>query len=580
MNGGREMKNKHIFYAIVCLTLFLACPAVSAPVFLIEPYLQDPATDGMTIMWETADGDNRIEYWKTGDTPTSMPASNIAGTDIYSVTLTGLDSNTTYHYQACTDLGCADAYRFKTWPTALDPVTDFKMIAFSDSQGDWPERLQDLCDNGIIDKECTDGLVENCPEDIAAIVITGDIVTTGSNITQWREDFFAGCQTLFHYVPVLPAMGNHDWPFVNYLNYFTLPENGTSGYEEQWYHVDYLNLRLITLNSNTVAGEQWDWFDTLLSDTCDDTHIDYVLTQFHHPCKTELWPVGESAQSCDFVGRLEDFTDTCAKPSGHLFGHTHGYSRGQSRDATHIWANVATASGDIDFWNEYLQMDYDEFQVSYDEYGFVVFHVSNSPQASLRMVRRTGGDDDHYYGYTDSTIRDEFFIESTNNPPYAPEAVSPVEIEVEGRFVLLQATPFTDLDGDGHLSSHWQVTTIPGDYSHPVVDVWGNETRFENIWKDENTQAGVDISTLTVNLAPDATYYWRVRYRDEHFEWSDWSSEVVFSTVPLPPWEPAATMGAEAESASKAVNYVFFLMAAFGVLLFFKGLKQRRYAAN
>ena len=69
---------------------------------------------------------------------------------------------------------------------------------------------------------------------------------------------------------------------------------------------------------------------------------------------------------------MENFTEECGKPSIHFFGHTHGYSRGQSHDHNHLWVNVATAGGAIDYWGEWPQADYDEFTVTQDEWGFVV----------------------------------------------------------------------------------------------------------------------------------------------------------------------------------------------------------------
>jgi hypothetical protein len=547
---------------------FLAVTAhevCAEPNFLVEPYLQSPAVDGMTVMWETGDGDNRLEYWRDGGPVVAVPASAVPGREIYFVTLSGLESNTVYHYRVTTSGGSDAVYRFKTWPTQGDGVTEFTLVVMSDSQGDWPGRLQDICENGMIGKECTGGLAENCPDDIAGVLVTGDLVRTGEDVNQWRDEFFGRCKALFHYVPILPAMGNHDQPFVNYMDYFTVPGNGSLFFEEHYYSLDYLNLRLITLNSNILSPAQNTWFDNLLDETRTDPDIDYVITQFHHACKSEIWPKGQNVQACTFVSRLEEFTADCGKPSAHLFGHTHAYSRGQSRDVKHFWVNVAPSGGDIDYWEEgdSLALDYDEFQKTFHEYGFVVWHFTTGATPSARLVRRTGGDDLSYYGYTDETIRDEFSVEASNLPPARPEALAPKGASVDSGAVTLQASAFSDPDGDAHLSAHWQVTTTAGDYSDPVIDAWGNKTRAENIFKDADTQAGVDITAYTANLAPDTAYFWRVRYRDEHFEWSDWSEEAPFSTGPAQAWGAASHMGLGNEPVSIGVNALLvFLLPA------------------
>jgi len=553
----------------VCSFLAFTAHAVgAAPAFLVEPYLQSPAVDGMTVMWETGDSDNQLEYWKDGDPPVSVSASVVPGRVIYFVALSGLESNTVYNYRVLTSGGTGETYRFKTWPAEGDGVTNFKLVGISDSQGNWPDRLQDICENGMIDKECTDGLVENCPDDIAGILITGDLVSTGSQVDQWRDEFFAPCKTLYHYIPILPAIGNHDDPYVNYVEYFTLPENGDSLRGEDYYTLDYLNMRLITLNTNIFWPAQHTWYEDQLDASLWDPQIDYVLTQFHHACKSEIWPSGQNFQACNFVDKLEAFSADCGKPSAHLYGHTHAYSRGQSRDVKHLWVNVATSAGDIDYWEEGGEpaIDHDEIQMTFHEYGFEIWHFTTGAFPMMRMVRRTGGEDGIYYGYTDESILDEFSLEAANLPPAAPAAVSPVDVEVDPGAVVLQASAFSDPDGDGHLSSHWQVTATAGDYSAPVVDAWGNDTRFENIFYDEDTQAGVDITAYTASLAPDATYYWRVRYRDEHLEWSDWSGEVSFSTGPSQAWGAASVAGAGDRPASLGANvFLIFMLPAWAL---------------
>lgn len=557
-------------------------PASAEPSFLVEPYLQGPGPETMTVAWETTDSGSRLEYWLEGAPPTSVPATRVGQRDIWYARLTGLDPDTSYDYRVITDAGVGETYRFHTWPSVAPPPAErtATLVVFSDSQGDWPGRLEDICENGVIAKECGGGLAENCSTDVAAVLVTGDLVRNGGEVAQWREEFFGRCKELFHYVPILPAIGNHDTPIDNYLAYFVLPENGSAGRTEQWYYADLLDARLITLDTATFDLAQWQWFDTILSETCSDPAVDYVITQFHHACKSEIWPPGENIQSCIFVSRLQDFTRDCGKPSAHLFGHTHAYSRGQSRDVPHLWVNVAVSAGDIDYWGEEPPRDYNEFELSYDEYGFSVIHLRSGPNPLLRMVRRTGGDEATYYGYTDDTIRDEIAFVSDNHMPDAPEPLWPVGVEVQGQSVTLQASAFSDPDGDRHLESHWQITTVQGDYSAPLVDAWGNKTRARNIFQDADTQSDADITTYTAFVGLNQTYYWRVRYRDEHLGWSQWSQEASFSTVPEPPWAPASVVHRGSDPGSSpshdAALRVALLAAPFVAVLSWKRWKGKR----
>ena len=106
----------------------------------------------------------------------------------------------------------------------------------------------------------------------------------------------------------------------------------------------------------------------------------------------------------DVIERMENFSDECGKPSIHFFGHTHGYSRGQSIDHNHLWVNVATAGGAIDYWGEWPQADYDEFTVTQDEYGFVLVNVEAGQDPQFKLERISRGDEDNLL---DNEIHDE-----------------------------------------------------------------------------------------------------------------------------------------------------------------------------
>jgi len=152
---------------------------------------------------------------------------------------------------------------------------------------------------------------------------------------------------------------------------------------------------------------------------------------------------------------------------------------------------------------------------------------------------------------------------------------------VQGQSVTLRASAFSDPDGDRHLESHWQITTVQGDYTAPLVDAWGNKTRARNIFQDTDTQSGADITTYTAFVGLNQTYYWRVRYRDEHLGWSQWSEEASFSTVPVPPWAPASVVNQQRSAAGSSPSrglalQVALLAVPFVAVLSWKRCKGRR----
>jgi hypothetical protein len=248
---------------------------------------------------------------------------------------------------------------------------------------------------------------------------------------------------------------------------------------------------------------------------------------------------GEIEFTGDVIERMEQFSTDCGKPSIHFFGHTHSYARGQSRDVEHLWVNVATAEGGIRYWGEYANFDYPEIQKTLLEWGFVLVEVEAGGEPRLRLKRLSRGND---VMAADNEVVDDITIRAGNLSPAFPEPLfpTPAQSPVDPDAVALLASPFSDPDGDGHLESHFQVTSSQGDYSAPVMDEW---RRFENLYSPPgatgmsdgyysvDTVAGDGItSSSPAMLQPGAIYYWRARYRDGALGWSEWSSESSFST--------------------------------------------------
>lgn len=558
---------------------------IATPNFLVKPYVQHPGPERMSVMFEPVEAGLWVDYRKLGEQtwsrvpalPQLIPVQpapdpvhyferqalpvNVQ-TNVFKGDITGLESNTVYEYRVQTILGSSDISRFKTWPSPGDGVESGRFILISDTQGNNPDWIKSVVEEGIIAQEC-DGDINICVDRIAAVVLAGDVVVTGINISEWRNEFFANASALLRSIPVLPVVGNHDYTLENYLTYFDLPDNGSSRHAEEWYSIDYLNFRLLGLQSNVggnllyenlpIALEQLiptleqlrqilpgferlheaqeAWVKTTLADSASDDSIDYVIAQIHHPCKSELWIPGESAITCHYQSLLEELAVETGKLTGHFFGHTHGYSRGQSRDVPHLWLNAASASGAIDDWGDFEQADYDEFESTWDDFGYATVDFSTVGAPRLEIVRKTGGDDYGYRAdrYQDSSIHDRLVIGGNNQPPERPQPLSPTSLSRTAD-VLLAASPFVDADGDQHRESHWQLRHSNGTYEAPLIDAWGNETRAQNMWFRRNLQQGVSLRHWRAPyLEPGQSYCWRVRYRDEHLSWSEYSPEACFS---------------------------------------------------
>ena len=115
---------------------------------------------------------------------------------------------------------------------------------------------------------------------------------------------------------------------------------------------------------------------------------------------------------------------------------------------------------------------------------------------------------------------EELGFTTLNRAPTRPAAVSPSAGASDVSPVpQLEASSYSDPDdGDPQSAAQWQVSTQSGDYTSPVFD----NARLEG--------SPLTSIVVTPHLNPGTVYYWRVRYRDSHGAWSEWSEESSFTT--------------------------------------------------
>jgi hypothetical protein len=502
---------------------------------LVLPYLQNATPTRMVIMWETnVNSESIVEYGLTAALGSSTAGTSIntsGGTVLHTVTLTGLNAGTGYFYKAKTGSWQSATYDFVT-PPLPSSEANFNIVLMSDMQKDGgnPNIFSNLINTSLL-PYIANTYGTPLSDHLHMAMLPGDVVDNGNSYLQYKNDLFNPGQALWSYVPSYPAIGNHEANSIHYFNYYNLPLNGTAGYLEHWYTHDYSNVRVLSFDSNPTyrIAAQLTWLDSVLNATCNDPNIDFVFAQMHHPFLSELWTPGETDYTGEIVERMEAFSDLCGKPSVHFFGHTHAYSRGQSRDHEHLWVNVATAGGNIDYWGEFDNEDYDEFIISQDEYGFVMVEVTAGPDPSFRLKRLSFGDQ---YNPGGSEETDMVFVRKNNAAPNTPTALFPLSQDTVSPVCLaLKADGFADPDGETHGSSHWQVSLDSSDFTAPLFETW---KQYANWYNEEDLQANDDLTDVDVtNLPSGETLWWRVRYRDQGLAWSDWSAATRFMTTPL-----------------------------------------------
>ena len=211
---------------ILCCVGLMHVTAQTEPQILVQPYLQDAEPHSIVIMWETTRGEESIVEWGTTEklgrkTVGKANDINFSDSRVHTVKLEGLKRFTEYYYRVKTGKAKSDIFQFKTPPFSSDQES-FNIVAISDMQydGQYPNKFSEIVNQGVLhylEKEHGGKL----PNNLAMVMIPGDLVVTGSKYYQWKEHFFDPAQKLFAEVPVYPVLGNHEGNSVFYFKYFS-----------------------------------------------------------------------------------------------------------------------------------------------------------------------------------------------------------------------------------------------------------------------------------------------------------------------------------------------------------------------
>jgi len=281
------------------LLLLFAAPAVAGPALRVPPYVQNPASDAMTVTWFTNDGaPGRLQVREDGEagrvlldaatTPTEVPALAYTAFERKSffanraprppwrhrVRITGLQPATTYRYVVLHGATRVEG-AFSTAPGRDRPIrfaVSADMEAEPESTGvavAWPAAGGPSERSYLVDQ--TTGVAANL-RTIAArkpafLALAGDLVQVGGEQRDWDE-LWRHLGGLAGGVPVLAVPGNHEYwagpqghhfdqPFAEqavarFLAYFEVPDNGAPDRRQagRYWRLDYGPVTLVALDVN------------------------------------------------------------------------------------------------------------------------------------------------------------------------------------------------------------------------------------------------------------------------------------------------------------------------------------------
>lgn len=238
--------------------------AAPGPKFVVEPYLQFPTRESITIMWETdVPGNSVVAYGLTS--PPKEVAEVKSASTMHEVTLTKLQPNTKYFYQVSTTdaEGRTLTSKLLTLMTAVNDDSAFSFTVIGDTQK-----------NPKITGKIAKLMWERRPH---FVVHVGDVVNNGPDRKEWIHELFGPSAELLSRVALFPTIGNHERNHQNYYQYFALPG------PEFYYRYRYGNADFFVLDSNKSlkpGSPQYEWLDRELA----NSNATWKFCYHHHPC--------------------------------------------------------------------------------------------------------------------------------------------------------------------------------------------------------------------------------------------------------------------------------------------------------
>ena len=231
-------------------------------------YVGDPATS-MTIIWATDEDTlaGQVALRDDEDNQYLLNALSLTyeynfgeGTRrIHEITIDGLTPESTYYYKVGTEGAFSPEYTFRTAPAE---ATSFTFAVLGDSRGHPDILVQEM------------EILRDANAQFA--LHTGDLVSLGIVQGMW-DDFFAEWE-VFHSLPLMPILGNHEFGAVNYFAQFALPNN------ERNYSFVYGNVLFIGLDDNPghdkLSGPTLNFLKQTLEDHQD---ITWKIVFHHRP---------------------------------------------------------------------------------------------------------------------------------------------------------------------------------------------------------------------------------------------------------------------------------------------------------
>ncbi len=288
--------------------------------FRVGPYIVLGTPGTAYVIVQGGGEDSNLEYWIEGDDAPigdePPPGSKLITTpmkpkgDLFVATLDGLPIDRRIAYRVRSKKGTTSLERFRV---GREPKDSFRFGLFGDTRtGHAVHRAV----AEAVSKERIDFLVN-----------TGDLVDRGGVKAQWTQ-FFELERPLLQKVPIIPAIGNHDWSGRDYFRrYFMLSEWSES---RRYYSVDWGNLRILVVDVGIECREGCAQFTFVERALADGANKGMLMVMALH------FPPYSSGKHGSHKGIRKPISNLARRYGVELVltGHDHNYERTKSIDGT------------------------------------------------------------------------------------------------------------------------------------------------------------------------------------------------------------------------------------------------------
>ncbi len=512
-------------------------PAFSYP---IKPFLQTPTSSSIYISWISNQTTETKVIYGTSQNELHLAKSgsyeSISSYTWHTVQLNNLTPHTTYYYRCVSGTDSSAITPFHTPPTANTPGGHVIFGLYSDTHIGSDRNATAVLTS--MKNKFIELYGDTWYEKVSCIINNGDVFQNAS-IDELKTFYSSYITPVSGSVPFMCTMGNHDlytnppalyYQFLKYDDFSAFPNDPVLN--EKYYSFMLGNTMFITLNSESHRNNtQSTWLENQLIIAQNDPLTDFVFVNSHHPGRSEMWQVANDSWIQNTVYPILGKYSKVAMIS---HGHSHNYERGviKSSNADNVdFRTLITGGGGgwLDFWTDYPDAtDWAQTHRTLEGSHYSIIDIDMDAKKYTATMYSLGSSNAYN---TTAVIADTYHGIRNQARPDQPIAVDPKGISALSP--TLTASAFSGVDGV--MSSQFQLTSLPGDYTSPIID---NTRDYENIFQSSgypdyipiDKNAGIDLQTyqVTTPLLQGATYGWRVRYRDQNLKWSDWSDEATF----------------------------------------------------